>query len=175
MTKLVTAVVKPHVLDAVKDDYPRATGLAGAGFAAGPCLFKDTMQLNAFYVNEFSLGQAAMQVNEGMPKILMHELRQLDLRDKTVGLLGMAFKGDNDDTRDSLAFRMKKLLSRESRRVLCSDEFIRDADWYVPLERVLEEADVLVISAPHSRYRELRPSQPTLDPWNLLGRGGLVT
>jgi UDP-N-acetyl-D-mannosaminuronic acid dehydrogenase len=52
---------------AVAQDYPRAADLPGAGFAAGPCLFKDTMQLAAFDDNRFHLGHAAMLVNEGLP------------------------------------------------------------------------------------------------------------
>ena len=158
---------------AITQDYPRMRGLPGAGFAAGPCLFKDTMQLAAYYNNEFSLGQSAMLVNEGFPRVLMNQLRPLGLRDKKVGLLGMAFKGDNDDTRESLAFKMKKLLELEARAVLCTDEHVQ-ADWLLPLDRVLEQADILVIGAPHSRYKGLQPRQPTLDPWNFLGRGGLL-
>ncbi len=162
-----------RVHSAVVKDYPRMRGLPGAGFAAGPCLFKDTMQLAAFFENEFSLGQSAMLVNEGFPRILMQQLRPLGLRDKRVGLLGMAFKGDNDDTRESLAFKMKKLLELECKEVLCTDEFVRN-EAFVPLEAVLEKADLLVISAPHSRYKALTTSKPVLDAWNLLGRGGLL-
>jgi UDP-N-acetyl-D-mannosaminuronic acid dehydrogenase len=165
-----------RVWAAITRDYPRLAGFPRAGFAAGPCLFKDTMQLAAFYNNDFTLGQSAMLVNEGLPRVLMQHLRQraAPLGDKTVGILGMAFKGDNDDTRESLAFKMRKLLTLECRAVLCTDE-MAEGHWRVPLERVLEEADVLVIGAPHSRYRGLKPRQPVLDPWNILGRGGLLT
>jgi UDP-N-acetyl-D-mannosaminuronic acid dehydrogenase len=162
-----------RILDATKRDYPRAAGLPKAGFAAGPCLFKDTMQLAAYYNNEFALGQTAMHINEGFPRLLMEQLRPLGLRDKTVGILGMAFKGDNDDGRDSLAFKLKKLLAMEAKAVLCSDEFMERSD-FVPMSVVLERADVIVLGAPHSRYTTLTPKQPVLDVWNLLGRGGLL-
>jgi UDP-N-acetyl-D-mannosaminuronic acid dehydrogenase len=112
-------------------------------------------------------------VNEGFPRVLMMQLRSMGLRDKTVGILGMAFKGDDDDTRESLAFKLKKLLELEADRVLCTDPYVR-AGWLVPLETVLAHADALVIAAPHSQYRGLAPRQPTLDPWNHLGRGGLL-
>jgi UDP-N-acetyl-D-mannosaminuronic acid dehydrogenase len=68
---------------------------------------------------------------------------------------------------------VKKLLELECKRVLCTDELAR-GPWYAPLEQVLAESDALIIAAPHTSYRKLDPKQPTLDPWNLLGRGGLL-
>jgi len=55
-------------------DYPRAADMPGAGLAAGPCLFKDTMQLAAFNNNNFALGHTAMTINEGLPLYLVHRL-----------------------------------------------------------------------------------------------------
>src|SRR5439155_21275891 len=82
-----------NILDAIRTDYPRAADLPAPGFAAGPCLFKDTMQLAAFTTDHFPLGQAAMQVNEGLPAYIVSALeRRYDgLQGKTVGVLGMAF------------------------------------------------------------------------------------
>jgi len=131
------------------------------------------MQLAAYFNNDFTLGQSAMLVNEGLPRILMKQLRSQGLANKTVGILGMAFKGDNDDTRESLAFKMKKLLAVECKQVLCTDPYAKHPG-LVSLEEVLETADVLVIGAPHGVYKALRPTQPVLDPWNHLGRGGLL-
>lgn len=159
---------------AITREYPRMQGLPKAGFAAGPCLFKDTMQLAAFFPNDFPLGHAAMLVNEQLPRAVVRLLqKQVSLRGKTVGILGMAFKGDNDDTRESLAFKLRKLLRLECEEVLCTDEFA-SLPWFWPLEEVMRRADVLVIGAPHSRYRDLKIEKPFVDPWNILGRGGLV-
>jgi len=115
-----------------------------------------------------------MLVNEGFPRVLMTQLRRFGLADKRVGVLGMAFKGDDDDTRESLAFKLKKLLELECKQVLCTDEYVR-RPWLIPLERVLAEADILVIGAPHKKYKTLTPKQPTLDAWNVLGRGGIIS
>ena len=65
-----------RIRTALAHDYPRAADMPGAGFAAGPCLFKDTMQLAAFTDNSFVLGHAAMLVNEGLPLYVVSQLEQ---------------------------------------------------------------------------------------------------
>jgi UDP-N-acetyl-D-mannosaminuronic acid dehydrogenase len=159
--------------DALTHDYPRMAGLPRGGFAAGPCLFKDTMQLSAAYDNNFALGHAAMLVNEGLPNFLVkHAKQRFDLATMTVGLLGMAFKAESDDPRESLSYKLRKLLEAEAETVLCTDEYIRDPN-FLPVEEVLARADLVFIGAPHRRYRELTlPGDlPVVDVWNLYGRG----
>jgi UDP-N-acetyl-D-mannosaminuronic acid dehydrogenase len=161
-----------RIRGALTHEYPRASDLPGAGFAAGPCLFKDTMQLAAFNNNNFTLGHSSMLVNEGLPLYLVSRADdRYGLAGRTVGILGMAFKGDSDDARSSLSYKLKRILRFRSREVLCTDPFVTTDDQLVPLDDVLERSDLLFIGAPHSAYRELRPGQPVVDVWNLLGNG----
>lgn len=160
---------------AMGEGYVRAGDVPGAGFAAGPCLFKDTMQLSAVAGNSFALGHAAMLVNEGLPGYLLSRLeRRVDLSEAVVGVLGMAFKADNDDTRASLAYKLKRLLRFRTREVLTTDPFVAGDPDLLPMDEVLERADVLVIGAPHTAYRSIRTDKIVVDPWNLLGDGTLV-
>ncbi len=162
-----------NVLRAIREDYPRAADLPGPGFAAGPCLFKDTMQLAAFTADHFPLGQAAMQVNEGLPAYIVSALerRYGGLQGKTVGILGMAFKSESDDTRASLSYKLRKLLSWAGARVLATDPYVDD-DRLVTLECTLEESDILVLGAPHKAYRGLRiGGKDVVDVWGALGGG----
>ena len=100
-----------RIRGALAQDYPRAADMPGAGFAAGPCLFKDTMQLAAFTDNSFVLGHSAMLVNEGLPLYLVSRLEsRYDLANLRVGILGMAFKGESDDIRSSLSYKLKRIL-----------------------------------------------------------------
>ena len=64
------------IKDALSKNYQRAQDLPDAGFTAGPCLFKDTMQLAAFNSHNFSLGHAAMTVNETLPNFLVESVKK---------------------------------------------------------------------------------------------------
>ncbi|RSM59859.1 nucleotide sugar dehydrogenase [Actinoplanes sp. ATCC 53533] len=163
-----------RIRHAVAFDYPRAADLPMPGFAAGPCLLKDTMQLAAFNRNNFVLGHSAMLINEGLPLYLVSRLEdRFDLAELRVGILGMAFKGGSDDSRDSLAYKLRKILTLKARETLCTDPYIAD-DRFLPLEDVLKRADLLVIAAPHPDYAELETDKPVVDMWGLTGRSVLV-
>jgi UDP-N-acetyl-D-mannosaminuronic acid dehydrogenase len=155
---------------AVTSHYPRLAGFSKAGLAGGPCLLKDTMQLAAFNHNTFAIGQAAMMVNEGLPCALVEAAKaQYPLADASAAILGMAFKGNCDDPRTSLAYKLRKLLTLECRRVLCTDPFINDPS-FVPLETVLREADIIFLGACHDQYRDLVIRQPVVDVFDFLSR-----
>jgi UDP-N-acetyl-D-mannosaminuronic acid dehydrogenase len=158
----------------LSQDYPRAADMPGAGFAAGPCLFKDTMQLAAFNNNNFTLGHTAMTINEGLPLYLVHRLEQrFDLGSMTVGILGMAFKGESDDIRSSLSYKLKRILAFKADKVLCTDPYVPESvdPGLTPLDEVLEQADLLVIATPHKQYRGLQTGKPVADIWDVLGQG----
>lgn len=165
-----------RVLYAIRKDYPRALDLPGPGFAAGPCLLKDTMQLAAFTSDHFPMGQSAMQINEGLPAYLVSSMQRRfgDLRDRRVGILGMAFKADSDDTRASLSYKLRKLLVWAGAEVLITDPHVRD-DHLLPLDDVLDRSEILVVGAAHSVYRQLDLSgRDLVDVWGITERGILV-
>src|SRR6266516_1175186 len=156
-------------------DYPRAADMPGAGFAAGPCLFKDAMQLAAFNNNNFALGHTAMAINEGLPLYVVARLEQrFDLSPMTVGILGMAFKGGSDDIRASLSYKLKRLLVFKADRVLCADPYVTTDPDLTPLAEVMAQADLMIIAAPHPTYAGLQTDKPVADIWNVLGKGVVV-
>ena len=158
-----------RIRSALAHNYPRAQDLPRAGFAAGPCLFKDTAQLAAFNNNNFHLGQAAMMINEGLPLYVVSRIEQHhDLSGMTVGILGMAFKGESDDTRSSLSYKLKRILGFKAKSVLCSDPYVTGDPELVPMDRVLQEAGLIVIGTPHGAYRDLETERPVVDVWGVV-------
>lgn len=150
------------ILTAMKTEYARCN-IPGPGFAAGPCLFKDTMQLAALDHNEFGLGHEAMKINEGLVLWVVERLKKMcDLPKATVGILGMAFKAESDDKRASLSYKLKKILQREAGNVITTDPYVGDT---LPLDAVLRDADVLVLATPHNAYKGLKTEKPLVNVW----------
>ena len=138
------------------DGYGRAANIPSAGFAAGPCLLKDTMQLAAFNNNNFFLGHAAMMVNEGFPNFIVEQIRlKHDIHKKKIGILGMAFKADIDDTRDSLSYKLGKILRFHGAKVSYSDEFAKDPT-FISKEQLVKTCDIVIVGVPHSNYKKLK-------------------
>jgi len=162
------------IYDVMKYKYPRTKTFPKAGFAAGPCLFKDTMQISAFSNNKFFLGHAAMLMNEGLPNFIVESLKkQYPLAEKTVGILGMAFKAENDDKRESLSYKLRKILEIESKETLCSDAYIKE-DYFVSEEELIKKSDIIIIGAPHKRYKNLDyKNKLVIDIWNLRNKRGI--
>ena len=158
-----------RILQAMKRNYPRAAYIPGPGFAAGPCLVKDTMQLLAFARNEFALGNAAIMVNEGLPLHIIADLRRsYDLASMTVGLLGMAFKAESDDARASLSYKLKKALAGVARDVLATDPYVTDDPDLRPLDEVIARSDLLILCTPHDAYKAVDlKDKPLVDVWGL--------
>jgi UDP-N-acetyl-D-mannosaminuronic acid dehydrogenase len=159
-----------RVLHAIRHNYPRAADLPAPGFAAGPCLLKDVMQLAAFTPDHFPMGHSAMLINEGLPAYVIDMIdHRQPLAGRTVGILGMAFKGESDDPRSSLSYKLKKLAGFKGARVLCHDPYVPDPDLQ-PLETVLKESDVLIVAAPHKMYRQIAvDGREVVDIWASLG------
>ena len=148
-------------------NYPRSLDFPKPGFAAGPCLPKDSLQLIAFSRQSSPMNSAAYSVNENLPNIIVNKIsKEINLQDMTVGILGMAFKSESDDPRSSLSYKLKKLLSFECRRVICSDPYVQD-DNFTSLEEVLIYSDIIVVAIDHEEYRGLQFKQEVFKVWKM--------
>ncbi len=139
------------------DGYDRNKEIPKAGFAAGPCLYKDTAQLNTFLKNSFTLGIAATNINQNFPKKIYLKLQKkfgLKLKNKSIGILGVAFKSEIDDTRDSLAIKLYNLLKRKKLKVNISDEYVKMKN-IIDKKKLIKKSEILIIGAPHKSYKDI--------------------
>ncbi len=161
-----------RIREITKQGYPRAEGLPSAGFAAGPCLLKDTMQLLSISRNNFSIGNSSMLVNEGLVLYLIDKLeKKFDLKKKNIGLLGMSFKAECDDTRSSLSYKLKKFLIPKVKNVYCTDPFVKTDNNLVKLNFLLQKSDILILCVPHKKYQNLSiKNKELIDIWGFIKR-----
>jgi UDP-N-acetyl-D-mannosaminuronic acid dehydrogenase len=156
------------VLSAIKYKYPRAADMPVPGFAAGPCLPKDTIQINALSPFGISLGQSAVKINEGLPIYICEQLKKLyNLKELTVGILGMAFKSESDDIRSSLSYKLKRQLEFYSKKVITTDPYVTSDPELLPLKRVISESDIVIIATPHTEYRQIKSQKIVFDIWEV--------
>lgn len=149
--------------------YPRASKMPSAGFAAGPCLFKDTMQLMASNQNNFNLGINAMLVNEGLVLYIIKLLSQkYNLSKKNIGILGMAFKSEIDDIRSSLSYKLKNNLERMCKNLYCSDPYVTEDKNLYDVNYTINKSDIIIIGAPHKIFKKLNfKNKKIIDIWSL--------
>jgi len=154
----------------MRDNYIRNTNISSAGFAAGPCLLKDTMQLSSFYKHKFSLGLSAASINEGLPKFIIKKLNETyNLKKKVVGILGLTFKAENDDIRDSLSIKLLKYLKLKKVKTLQTDEYYKSKD-NTDKKTLIKKSDIIILATPHKAYKNLRISKNKvlIDIWGFI-------
>jgi len=154
----------------MRDNYDRNINIPLAGFAAGPCLLKDTMQLSSFYKHNFSLGKSAMIINEGLPKFIVDDLgKNYNIKKKVVGVLGLTFKAENDDTRESLSIKLLKYLKLKKIKTLQSDEYYKDKK-NINKNSLVKKSDIIIIATPHKAYKKLKiaSNKIVVDIWGVV-------
>ena len=117
-----------------------------------------------------------MQVNEGLVLQLVDDLRRgYDISNRTVGLLGMAFKAEVDDIRASLSYKLKHALEICAHKVLTTDPFVTADPNILPLDHVVAHSDILILCTPHSVYAEADlKGKPVVDIWGFLKNANVV-
>jgi UDP-N-acetyl-D-mannosaminuronic acid dehydrogenase len=128
------------------------------------------MQLSSFYKHYFSLGKSAMAIHEGMPKFIVDHLGKThNLKKKVVGVLGLAFKAENDDTRDSLSIKLLNYLKLKKIKTVQSDEYYKDKK-NINKNILVKKADIIIIATPHKAYKKLKIASHKIlvDIWGII-------
>ena len=160
------------IRDIMKDGYSRNSSIPMSGFTAGPCLLKDTMQLSSFYNHKFLLGHSAMSINEGIPKFIINKLeKKFNLKKKTVGGLGLGFKSETYDIRNSLSIKLLQLLKSKKVKTLQSDEYFKTKENIDKID-LIKKSDIIIVSTPHKAYKKLKigKNKILVDIWGLIDK-----
>jgi len=162
------------VVELINHDYPRG-GMKAPGLTAGTCLRKD-FAFSEERSRAPGMLLAVSRVHESVPLFLVEGLKERlggSLRDRKVAVLGLTFKRDSDDLRDSLSGKLIRLLERELAHVARHDPHVPELS--EPLDSALSEADAVVIATNHSDFEDLGARVPggavLVDPWNVAGSG----
>ena len=159
-----------RIRDIMQLGYERNLNLTKAGLTAGPCLVKDTMQLKHFTKSNFELGSAAMKINERIPNIIIEKLKKIkNYKKKKIGVLGLAFKGETDDIRDSLSITLLNKLKKLKLKILQSDEYFKNKN-NVSRTELITKSNIIIIGAPHNAYKKMNISKQKkiIDIWNII-------
>jgi UDP-N-acetyl-D-mannosaminuronic acid dehydrogenase len=168
-----------EVIDLINRDYPRG-GIAQPGMTAGTCLRKD-FAFSEERSNAPGMLLAVSRVNESVPLFLVEGVKRRigSLSNRKVAVLGLTFKRDTDDERDSLAPKLIRLLERELADVAVCDPHAPSPTQ--PLEQAVQDADVVIVATNHSEFegpgtlgqilRHAARDCLLVDPWNALGTG----
>jgi UDP-N-acetyl-D-mannosaminuronic acid dehydrogenase len=165
------------VIELINRDYPRG-GMAMPGLTAGTCLRKD-FAFSEEKSNAPGMLLGVSRVHESVPLFLVDGVKRRlgDLRERKVAVLGLAFKRDTDDERDSLSHKLVRLLDRELADVAVHDPMI--ATPTATFEDAVTGADVVIVATNHSAFttgetlaliaEHAGPNCLVVDPWNALG------
>jgi UDP-N-acetyl-D-mannosaminuronic acid dehydrogenase len=167
-----------RIVEAINRGYKRG-GLKTPGLTGGPCLYKDGFFLtDKIPYNELISG--AWKINETVPAYLVERARALKrIEGSKAAVLGLAFKKNIDDGRNSLAYKLRKILHAEGADVHVHDPFLPSE----PLDDVLRDADLVFLAMNHDAYRALTPAELgrrarsdalVCDVWNVLGTGKIL-
>lgn len=141
-----------NIVNLVNKNYKRG-GLALPGLTGGPCLFKDGF----FLIGDVPFSDlitTSWKINESIPLFLIKQIRnRTKLDGRKAVILGVAFKGEIDDIRESLAFKVKKALERERAKVYLHDPYVHG--YQTDLDEILKDADLLFIATNHNFYKKL--------------------
>ena len=157
------------VYNAITFLYPRNKDLPKQGFAAGPCLPKDALQLWQSSRKHTNLIYNSYLINESLPLFLVNNLKkEINIKNKNIGVLGTTFKASIDDERESLSKKLIQILKKSGSRVFTYDPYV-DLKKSDALKKLLNKCKIVFIGTPHPEFKKLNlKNKKLIDCWNFI-------
>jgi UDP-N-acetyl-D-mannosaminuronic acid dehydrogenase len=139
--------------------HPRVKLLSPGPGVGGHCIAVDPWFLTEIS-SKWGIIQLARDINDGMPNHVIQLVRSLvsDLKEPTITVFGVAYKGNVEDTRESPAIKFIQLAENEGYCVKCYDPYVKKFDYPVlDLDAALENSDCIVIITDHKDFKSIDP------------------
>ena len=140
--------------------HPRVNILKPGPGVGGHCIAIDPWFLVENSVRS-RIVNLAREINDSMPRHVLRLVKELGIgTHSTITVLGVAYKGDVDDTRETPALKFIKLAENEGYEVKVHDPLVKSFEYEIlSLEAAVKDSDCLVIITDHSKFKELEPGE----------------
>lgn len=156
------------IYETMRKNYPRLSSLPHSGYVGGPCLIKDTIQLQHYLGVPEPFTETSLEINNQLVNFTVDEVLRLTDRErsKVVGVLGITFKPESDDIRDSPVLQIMHKLSNLGYRVLFFDPYIKNSIYeFREIEELTSVCDIFIMGTPHKLLRQLKFDKPLINIW----------
>ena len=154
--------------DVMVYDYPRLRSLPRPGFVGGPCLIKDTVQLQSYFRETDNFTQFALSANHGLIEMVKNKTIELarETYSKRIGFLGIGFKPESDDTRDSQVIKVMSELNSLGFDVSYFDPYAKVQGYkFLDIKALIENSDILIMGTPHKAFADQKFNKPIVNVW----------
>jgi len=154
--------------------HPRVNILQPGCGVGGHCIAVDPWFIIHDFPDEAILMKTARLINEKKPLFVIEKVKEAlkDVTNPKIAVLGLTYKPDVDDIRESPALEIAKLLSDEGFEILAVEPNIKTLPKvlenrknvkFLPLNEALSEADLVVILVKHKEFLNLKTDKKVLD------------
>ena len=140
--------------------HPRVNILKPGPGVGGHCIAIDPWFLVENSVRS-RIVNLAREINESMPRHLLRLVKEIGIGTPgTITVLGVAYKSEVDDTRETPALKFIKLAENEGYEVKVHDPYVKEFEYEIlGLEEAVKDSDCIVVITDHSKFKEIEPEE----------------
>jgi UDP-N-acetyl-D-mannosaminuronic acid dehydrogenase len=151
---------------ALANRHPRINFLSPGLGVGGHCISVDPWFLVEAAPDLTPLIQTSRKVNDSQPRYILDLIKRAihNLKDKRIAALGLSYKPDVDDLRESPAIEVIHLMQKEGSIVTAFEPFkpgvqLPGLSTVASLEEAVSDSEVVILLVNHSQFHDLKPSQ----------------